>query len=138
MRAVSYQAVGGPLLTIDLDEPACPPDGAVIGVRATGVCRSDWHAWRGHDPVTLPHVPGHEFAGVVVAVGPAVTGFAVGDRVTAPFVNGCGRCGYCRAGQAQVCPDQSQPGFTHHGSFAEQVVVHRADTNLVRLPDDLG
>lgn len=135
---MSYRTVGGPLRTIDLDEPDCPPDGAVIGVRATGVCRSDWHAWRGHDPVPLPHVPGHEFAGVVLAVGHQVGRFTVGDRVTAPFVNGCGRCGYCLAGQAQVCPDQTQPGFTHHGSFAEQVVVHRADTNLVRLPDTLG
>jgi len=135
---VSYDAVGGPLRTVQLDDPVCPADGAVIAVRATGVCRSDWHAWRGHDPVPLPHVPGHEFAGVVLVAGPQVVRFAVGDRVTAPFVNGCGRCGYCLAGQAQVCPDQTQPGFTHPGSFAEQVVVRQADTNLVRLPAGLG
>jgi alcohol dehydrogenase len=135
MRALVYDAVGAPITLREVAEPDCPPDGAVIAVRATGVCRSDWHAWRGHDPVPLPHVPGHEFAGVVHAVGPAVTGFAVGDRVTAPFVNGCGRCGYCRSGAAQVCPDQTQPGFTHPGSFAAQVVVRAADTNLVRLPE---
>jgi alcohol dehydrogenase len=82
----------------------------------------------------LPHVPGHEFAGVVAAVGADVRSFAVGDRVTAPFVNGCGRCSYCLGGSAQVCPDQTQPGFTHAGSFAEQVVVRAADVNLVRLP----
>lgn len=106
-------------------------------MRATGICRSDWHAWRGHDPVPLPNIPGHEFAGVLARVGPAVTGFAVGDRVTAPFVNGCGRCAWCRQGQAQVCPEQTQPGFTHPGSFAEQVAVRAADFNLVRLPDDI-
>ena len=66
-----------------------------------------------------------------------MTDFAVGDRVTTPFVNGCGRCEFCRAGDAQVCPHQTQPGFTHPGSFAEQVALFAADTNLVRLPDGL-
>jgi alcohol dehydrogenase len=137
MLAISYNAYGAVPELVDIPEPACPRDGAVVAVRATGICRSDWHAWRGHDPVPLPMVPGHEFAGVVVAVGPLVRGFAVGDRVTAPFVNGCGHCEWCRSGQAQVCPDQAQPGFTHPGSFAEQVVVRAADFNLVRLPDDV-
>ncbi|MFI5892892.1 alcohol dehydrogenase catalytic domain-containing protein [Actinoplanes sp. NPDC051513] len=118
-----------------MKNPVCPPGGAVIEVRATGVCRSDWHAWRGHDPVALPHVPGHEFAGVVVESDAA--GFSAGDRVTAPFVNGCGECDYCRSGNAQICPSQTQPGFTHHGSFAERVVVRAAATNLVRLPDEI-
>jgi alcohol dehydrogenase len=134
MRAIVYRTVGGPLRNEDVPAPACPDDGVVVDVRATGVCRSDWHAWRGHEAVALPHVPGHEFAGVVASAGPLVTGFAVGDRVTAPFVNGCGRCSWCRGGDAQVCPDQTQPGFTRWGSFAERVVVTAADTNLVRLP----
>ncbi|MGC3956285.1 MAG: alcohol dehydrogenase catalytic domain-containing protein [Propionicimonas sp.] len=137
MRAVSYPAYGAPPRLIDLPEPECPSDGAIVAVRATGVCRSDWHAWRGHDPVPLPMVPGHEFAGVVHQVGERVTGFRPGDRVTAPFVNGCGHCTWCRTGQAQVCPEQTQPGFTHPGSFAEQVVVRAADFNLVRLPSQV-
>jgi alcohol dehydrogenase len=87
--------------------------------------------------VPLPHIPGHEFAGVIAAVGAQVRGFAPGDRVTAPFVNGCGRCEWCRGGDAQICPDQTQPGFSHPGSFAERVVVRTADVNLVRLPDEL-
>jgi len=134
MRAIVYDTVGGPLRLVPVPEPSCPPDGAIISVEATGVCRSDWHAWRGHDPVPLPHVPGHEFAGVVAAVGPEVRSYAIGDRVTSPFVNGCGRCEWCRAGEAQVCPEQTQPGFTHPGSFAERVAVRAADHNLVRLP----
>jgi alcohol dehydrogenase len=137
MRAISYDSCGVRPGLVDVPEPVCPADGAVIAVRATGVCRSDWHAWRGHDPVPLPMVPGHEFAGTVAAIGPLVRGFAVGDRVTAPFVNGCGRCEWCLSGQAQVCPDQTQPGFTHPGSFAEQVVVRAADFNLVRLPESV-
>jgi len=138
VRAVVYDAVGAVPAVRDLPAPRCPADGVLVAVRATGVCRSDWHAWRGHDPVALPHVPGHELAGTVAAVGPEVTRFAVGDRVTTPFVNGCGRCATCRSGDPQVCPDQTQPGFTGPGSFAEQVALHAADTNLVRLPDDVG
>ncbi len=122
---------------VDLPEPHCPADGAVIRVVATGVCRSDWHAWQGHDPVRLPHVPGHELAGVIAAVGSRVTTRRVGERVTVPFVCGCGTCAYCLAGDAQVCPDQTQPGFTGPGSFAELVAVHAADLNVVPLPDDV-
>jgi len=118
----------------EVSDPVCPADGVVIAVGATGVCRSDWHAWRGHDPVALPHIGGHEFAGVVAAAGPEVTRWQAGDRVTVPFVCGCGRCEFCLAGEAQVCPRQTQPGFTGPGSFAELVAVHAADANLVALP----
>ncbi|WP_028707680.1 alcohol dehydrogenase catalytic domain-containing protein [Propionicicella superfundia] len=135
MRAIVYDAVGEPPRLTEMPAPVCAPGGAVIDVTATGICRSDWHAWRGHDPVPLPMIPGHEFAGVVAAVGEGVTRFAPGDRVTAPFVNACGRCAWCLAGQAQVCPQQTQPGFTHPGSYAEQVAVRAADFNLVQLPD---
>ena len=135
MRAVVYSGYGIlPELT-QVADPACPEDGVVIAVGASGVCRSDWHAWKGHDPVVLPHIGGHELAGVVAQAGPEVTGWRAGDRVTVPFVCGCGRCEYCLAGDAQVCPRQTQPGFTGPGSFAELVAVHAADTNLVSLPD---
>ena len=138
MRAVVFDAYGQEPVVRPVPEPDCPSGAVVVAVRATGVCRSDWHAWRGHDPVVLPHVPGHEFAGEVVRVGEGVTGVAVGQRVTAPFVCGCGVCDLCRSGDAQVCPDQYQPGFSGPGSFAEQVMVPAADTNVVRLPDELG
>ncbi len=134
MKAVVYTAYGATPTVTDVPAPSCPDGGVVIEVRATGVCRSDWHAWRGHDPVALPHIPGHELAGVVRAVGPGVTRWQAGDRVTVPFVCGCGACEYCRAGDAQVCPHQTQPGFTGPGSFAELVPIHAADANLVALP----
>ena len=116
-------------------DPAPPAGGVVVRVGATGLCRSDWHAWAGHDDLAYPHVPGHELAGEVVAVGAGVLSWGVGDRVTVPFVCGCGRCTWCRDGDAQVCPDQQQPGFTHWGSYAELVALHAADTNLVAVPD---
>jgi alcohol dehydrogenase len=135
MRAVVIDAVRGRPEVRDVAEPTAPPDGVVVRVEATGLCRSDWHAWAGHDDIALPHVPGHELAGVVVAVGAGVHRWSTGDRVTVPFVCGCGRCEWCRSGNAQVCPDQQQPGFTHWGSFAEYVALHGADTNLVAVPE---
>jgi D-arabinose 1-dehydrogenase-like Zn-dependent alcohol dehydrogenase len=118
-------------------EPSAPAAGVVVRVAATGMCRSDWHAWAGHEEIAYPHVPGHELAGEVVEVGPGVTRWKVGDRVTVPFVCGCGRCAWCQTGNAQVCPHQEQPGFTHWGSFAEYVAVHAADTNLVAVPEQM-
>ena len=137
MKAVVYDEYGRMPSLAEVPPPPCPDGGVVIAVGATGVCRSDWHAWKGHDPVSLPHTPGHELAGVVASVGSGVQDWAVGDRVTVPFVCGCGRCSWCEAGEAQVCPDQTQPGFTGPGSFAELVAIHSADTNLVRLPDSV-
>jgi alcohol dehydrogenase len=111
--------------------------GAVIRVAATGLCRSDWHGWQGHDPdiATLPHVPGHEFAGTVASIGDGVLRVRVGDRVVVPFVCGCGTCALCESGNAQVCPHQWQPDFNGPGSYAEFVAVPNADFNLVALPD---
>jgi len=128
-----------PLRVESVPDPEPARDGVVVEVRATGVCRSDWHGWMGHDPaIALPHVPGHELAGVVAAAGPEVRGFAPGDRVTVPFCCGCGRCEPCRQGQTQICDADYQPGFTAWGSFAGLVALPRADLNLVPLPEELG
>jgi alcohol dehydrogenase len=138
MRAIVYRAFGERPSLETVPDPAPAPDGAVLQVTATGLCRSDWHGWMGHDAdVRLPHVPGHELAGEVVAVGAEVRRYRPGDRVTVPFVCGCGRCPECQAGEPQVCEDQFQPGFTAWGSFAERVAIARADLNLVRLPDGM-
>ncbi|MFF5323707.1 zinc-binding dehydrogenase [Janibacter hoylei] len=138
MRAMILDDVRARPEVREVAAPFAPDGGAVVDVRATGLCRSDWHAWAGHDEgIAWPHVPGHELAGVVSAVGAGVQRWRVGDRVTVPFVCGCGRCAWCAAGDAQVCPDQEQPGFTHWGSFAEQVALHAADTNLVALPESV-
>jgi alcohol dehydrogenase len=137
MRAVVYDTVGSMPEVRELVEPDCPPHGAVVRVRATGVCRSDWHAWMGHDDVALPHVPGHELAGVVERTGSQVTRWAPGDRVTVPFVCACGTCSACLQGDHQVCLRQTQPGFSSPGSFAELVALQHADVNLVALPEGI-
>jgi D-arabinose 1-dehydrogenase-like Zn-dependent alcohol dehydrogenase len=138
MKALRYEDFKGPLRVVDVPAPTPNPAGVVVRVGATGVCRSDWHGWQGHDPdIVLPHVPGHELAGTVEAVGSEVRNWSAGDRVTVPFVCACGSCPRCLAGDHQVCDRQSQPGFTHWGSFAEQVALDHADVNLVALPDDM-
>ncbi|MFJ6677837.1 zinc-binding dehydrogenase [Microbacterium sp. NPDC091382] len=137
MRAMVMEQIAGPLVVTGVPDPVAPVGGAVIEVHATGLCRSDWHAWIGHDDIALPHVPGHELAGVIVEVGAGVEKWSVGDRVTVPFVCGCGRCQWCGSGNAQVCPAQEQPGFTHWGSFAERVALHAADRNLVAVPESI-
>lgn len=138
MRAAVYEKFQQPLTIQNVPDPAPPENGVGIAVGACGICRSDWHGWMGNDPdIKLPHVPGHELAGVVEAVGSGITKWRKGDRVTLPFVCGCGACPQCISGNQQICDFQFQPGFTHWGAFAEYVAVNYADTNLVRLPDGI-
>ncbi len=139
MKAAVYEAFAQPPTIQQVPDPAPPEDGVVLRVHATGLCRSDWHGWMGHDPdIRLPHVPGHELAGVVEAVGKDVRRWDAGERVTLPFAVGCGRCPQCLAGDQHICDDYFQPGFTAWGSFAEYVAIPHADVNLVRLPEAVG
>ncbi|RZU15379.1 alcohol dehydrogenase [Kribbella rubisoli] len=138
MRAVVVEEYGVLPTVREVAEPSAADGAVVLRVEATGLCRSDWHGWMGHDSdIVLPHVPGHELAGTIAAVGAGVTGWQVGDRVTTPFICACGECEQCLEGNQQVCPNQLQPGFNYWGSFAEYVAVPFASVNLVRLPDDM-
>ncbi|MFJ6984079.1 MULTISPECIES: zinc-dependent alcohol dehydrogenase family protein [unclassified Streptomyces] len=139
MRAVVFERYGEPAEVREVPAPRPAEHGVVVRVEATGLCRSDWHAWQGHDPdITLPHVPGHELAGTVEETGTRVTRWRPGDRVTVPFVCACGTCPSCAAGEHQICAHQTQPGFTHWGSYAQYVALDHADVNLVALPEDLS
>jgi len=139
MRAALFDAFNAPLSVKNVAEPVCPPDGAIVTVRACGVCRSDWHAWTGADPdVAAPHVPGHEFAGIVTEVGRDCRRVKPGDRVTAPFILACGQCPDCRGGDPTVCNHQHVVGFSSWGAFAERIAVPRADFNLVPLPESIA
>jgi alcohol dehydrogenase len=138
MKAVIFEAFGETPDVRNVPDPTPSPEGVVVKVEATGLCRSDWHGWMGHDPdIRLPHVPGHELAGTIAAVGGRVTRWKEGDRVTVPFVAGCGRCFECASGNHQVCENQYQPGFSAWGSYAEYVALDFADTNLVALPENM-
>lgn len=140
MKAVQFDHFGEPLYLAEHDIPIAPGNGVVIEVKAAGLCRSDWHAWQGHDSdiTVLPHIPGHEFAGVIHSVGSEVTDLIVGDRVVFPFVFGCGECALCESGNAQVCPKQWQPGFSGPGAYANYVAVPKAQFNAVKIPDGVS
>ncbi len=138
MQAAVYEQFKGPITIQDVADPTPSPTGVVLAVKACGICRSDWHGLVGNDPdIKLPHVPGHELSGEIVALGSEISNFKLGDRVTLPFVCGCGTCEQCVTGNQQICDRQFQPGFTAWGGFAEYVAIEYADTNLVRLPDEI-
>jgi alcohol dehydrogenase len=144
MRAAILREYGEPLELRDLPPPDPGPDGAVVAVEACGLCRSDWHAWRGHgewndDRVPRGQVLGHEPAGEVLAVGSDVSRVREGDHVVVPFSLGDGTCRHCRSGHGNVCRDGLALGFEPDapGAFAEQVAVPAADYNLVALPERL-
>ncbi len=138
MKAVVFEKFGEIPVIRTVPDPVPSPDGVVIKVAATGLCRSDWHGWMGHDPdIRLPHVPGHELAGIVVAAGRQVHNWKAGARVTVPFVAACGHCFECATGNHQVCEHQFQPGFSAWGSYAEYVAIDHADTNLVAIPEEM-
>lgn len=142
MRAARYDAFGGPIRVVTVPVPEAPADGVLVEVKATGVCRSDWHGWKGHDGDIaahgLPFTPGHELSGVVAAVGEGVRSFRVGDRVTVPFILSCGSCRECARARPTICERQQQPGFTQHGSFAQYVALPRAERNLLKLHDNVS
>ena len=138
MKAAVYSTFNGTIEIKQVDDPVVNEKDAIIEVKATGICRSDWHGWKGHDPdIRLPHVPGHEFSGIVKEAGSKVTSFKPGDRVTAPFCCGCSTCPQCMKGNQHICDQHFQPGFTHWGSFAKYVQIKNADFNLVRLPSSI-
>lgn len=148
MKAAVYDTFGGPITVRDVPMPRLQStvdsdnedkDSILLQVRAAGVCRSDWHGWKGHDGDViehgLPFIPGHEISGVVVAVGANVKTLQAGDRVAVPFILSCGACRYCNVlNRPTVCTLQEQPGFTRQGGFAEYVVLPRADRNIHKLP----
>jgi alcohol dehydrogenase len=138
MKAAYYESFKGPVSIVELPDPVPAANEVIIQVKATGLCRSDWHGWQGHDAdIRLPHVPGHELAGIIVAVGSDIRHWRKDDRVTVPFCIGCGTCAQCTHGQQQICDHYYQPGFTGWGSFAEFVRIPFAEGNLVRLPDSM-
>ena len=139
MKASVLHKFGTPPTFEKIADPVCGPNSVVIELKACGVCRSDYHAWLGSDPdVKLPHIMGHELAGIIAETGSGIKRFAVGDYVTVPFILGCGICSDCQTGNSTICDNQETIGFTVSGGFAQFVEIYFADFNLVRLPCSLG
>lgn len=138
MKAAVLEEFKKPLNVREVSDPDLTRDGVILKIEATGVCRSDWHAWvgewNGFIP-PLPHILGHEMSGVVEEAGGNVRNFKRGDRVIVPFTQGDGTCPHCLAGHSNVCDHQVMPGFTYNGGFSQYVHIPKADHNLMMLPD---
>lgn len=122
----------------DVPDPVPRERQLVVKVGATGICGTDVHIADGHFPPTpYPIVPGHEFAGEVVEVGPDVPGeWKVGERVAVDPSLFCGYCGPCRNGHGNLCANWGATGDTVDGAFAEYVAVPSA--NCYRMPEGLS
>jgi propanol-preferring alcohol dehydrogenase len=133
MRAMMLRAFGAPLEEVDTPRPVPGPGEALLRVRACGVCATDLKVVGGRLPgIPLPHIPGHEVAGEVEAVGPGVEGPQAGDRATVYAYITCGTCRLCRSGRENICLNlRGRIGMERHGGFAEYVVVPAANCILI-------
>ena len=124
----------GPLRLIDRPVPEPGQGQLLIKVLRCGVCRTDLHLTEGDLPPKAPDVtPGHEVVGEIVATGPGVSRFGVGDRVGAAWLAGTdGSCRYCRSGRENLCPNSIYTGWDIHGGYAEYLVA--ADAYVYELP----
>lgn len=137
MKAARYYQAGKPLQTETMPDPQPGPGEAIVAVRAAGICGTDLHiAVEGTIPtVVQPITLGHEAAGVVAAVGPAVEGWREGDRVCLMPHVPCGECHYCTNGEEALCPRTQILGVHFDGAFAEYIKI--AASALVALPDNV-
>jgi threonine 3-dehydrogenase len=128
----------------DVPKPVTGANDVCIAVRRSSICGTDihvyeWNEWAQH-ALRLPVVLGHEFSGVVAELGAEVSGYELGDRVSAEGHVTCGYCRNCRAGRRHLCEHTVSVGFGRSGSFAEYVIVPAS--NVFKLPaqisDDLG
>jgi 2-desacetyl-2-hydroxyethyl bacteriochlorophyllide A dehydrogenase len=128
----------GRVVVVEAPDPEVPgPDGAVVEVEAAAICGSDLHFYNGDIPVGDGIPVGHEFIGTVVAVGPDVRRFAVGDRVLTSSVAGCGHCPGCAAGDPVTCvegPRVFGSGMLGAGQ-ATLVAVPAADFQMLAIPE---
>ena len=106
-----------------VDDPSAGAGEVLVRVAGAGICGTDYRIWTGERQVRHPLIPGHEFIGDVVGVGPGVTRVAAGDRVAVEPNWGCGVCDLCRAGMENLCLARTAVGIDRDGGFAEMAVL---------------
>lgn len=143
MKAIVLRHPGPPAAALNLEElpdPSPAPRDVVISVRACGVCYHDVSVRAGvlRAGVAMPCIPGHEVSGVVVAVGSAVSGFRVGERVASTQrFHTCGSCRYCRSAREPLCAEAAFLGDAGlNGGYAEYVRIE--PDNLAHIPDNVS
>ncbi len=135
MKAMRLEATGK-LFTREVEKPRPGPEDLLVKVEACGVCGTDRHLYHGEFPCTPPVTLGHEFSGIVEEIGSAVSGFAIGDRITGDPNIACGRCSQCVNGRVNLCRNLRAIGIHRDGGFADYVVVPNKQAFL--LPADLN
>ncbi|PTM58462.1 zinc-binding dehydrogenase [Desmospora activa] len=137
MKALVKEKLGfGNLNLLTVEEPTVKEGQVKIEVKYTGICGSDLHTYEGDYQVNAPVTLGHEFAGVVVEVGPGVTGFQVGDRVTSETTfSVCDKCRYCRSGDYNLCNRRKGLGTQVNGGFAKYLVANARHVH--KLPENV-
>lgn len=132
----------GSLAIADLAQPEPAEREVLVRVAACGICGSDVHGYDGSSGRRIPPlVMGHEAAGVIVGLGAGVTAYRVGDRVTFDSTVYCGRCGFCKRGEVNLCDRREVIGvscgeYRRDGAFAEYIVV--PERILYRLPGNMS
>ena len=134
MKAARFFNVGDMRIE-EVGKPAAGPGELLVRVEATGLCGSDRHMFHGEYPTALPVTLGHEFAGIVEAVGSGVSRIGVGARVTGDPNIACGYCPACRMGRVNLCHNLKAIGVQLDGGFAQYVIVPQ--TQAIELPHDL-
>lgn len=138
MKAALLREIGRPLVIDEVPEPKLGYGEALVRVKAVGICHSDLEIIDGKIPLPrpLPHILGHEVAGIVEAVGEGVAHVKPGDRVALSWLWWtCGRCRYCLAGRENICENQLNTGYSVDGGYAE--FVKAPATHLLRIPDNV-
>ena len=132
MKAIRLEAVHS-LFTRDVEKPHCGPGDTLVRIEASGVCGTDRHLYHGEFPCRPPVTLGHEFSGIIEAVGEAVTGYKVGDRITCDPNIACGRCERCHEGRINLCQNLKTIGISRNGGMAEFAIVPEKQAFLLPL-----
>jgi threonine dehydrogenase-like Zn-dependent dehydrogenase len=137
MRAASLERKNAPLRIVPIPVPTPKAGQVLIRVQACGICGSDLHAAQA-DWTPTPIVFGHEYAGEVAALGPAVEQLAIGQRVAPLSQITCGNCAWCRSGKSAQCPDFELIGFSrnYNGGYAEYVLASAHE--VLSLPAEVS
>ncbi len=122
MKAVRLESIGN-IFVRDVEKPVPGPDDLLVRVEACGICGTDRHLLHGEFPSVPPLTLGHEFCGIVEAVGSDVKGFSLGSRITGDPNISCGRCPQCMAGRVNLCRNLKAIGISRDGGFADYVIV---------------
>lgn len=138
MRALVKTGKGAGLIEVrDIPVPSIGDGDVLIEVKAAGICGTDLHIYHDEFPYWPPVILGHEFSGMIAALGKNVTDWKVGDRVVGePHTMACGKCWLCRTGNRQLCPEKRSPGWGIDGCFAkymrfpEPALLHRIPESL--------